>query len=342
MKKTAKKAYQSVSNPENMKIFIAMIVLFAASLPLLVVGPFFLTKLDTTIAQASATTPPIVNLGPPVVAAAQVKAPEALLTGQTPQPIFSAWASIAVDYDTGQILYQNNIHVRHAPASTTKLMTAVVAEDYYQTSQMLTVPHQANVGGSVMGLTPGEKLTYRSLLYGMLLDSGNDAAYTLAWDYPGGLDVFVSKMNLKAQELGLADTNFENPAGFDMPNHYSSAFDLAQIAKIAAQDPQIARVVATKDTAVTLFLSPQQATGEATPSGQVSKTLPLHNLNQLLNEPGVIGMKTGTTENAGENLVGMVDRNGHKVITVMLGSKNRFVETKQLIDWIYSNYSWAK
>jgi D-alanyl-D-alanine carboxypeptidase len=220
-------------------------------------------------------------------------------------------------------------------------MTALVAEDLYQTADLLPVPPKAMVGGSGMGLVAGEKLTYRGLLYGMLLDSGNDAAYSLAEDSPGGFGAFVAKMNQKVQNLGLADTHFENPAGFDHPNHYSSAFDLSQIAKQAALDPQIARVVATKDTSVTLWLTPQQATGEATPSARLPKTLALHNLNQLLDQPGVIGMKTGTTENAGENLVGLVDRSNHKIITVMLGSKNRFVETKQLIDWVYNNYSWS-
>lgn len=337
----AAKKFQIFFETENMKIFIAVIVLFAVSLPLLIIGPTLLGRIDGVVAQASASTPPMTNLSLPEVAAVEKTPSIAILAGNVPQPQFSAWATIAVDYDTGQILYQNNIHVRHAPASTTKLMTALVSEDLYQTSQLLTVPPTAAVGGSVMGLLPGEKLTYRGLLYGMLLDSGNDAAYTLAVDSPGGFSGFVNKMNQKAQDLGLADTHFENPAGFDHPNHYSSAFDLSQIAKQAAQDPQIARVVSTMDTSVTLWLSSPQATGEASPSAKVPKTVTLHNLNQLLNVPGVIGMKTGTTENAGENLVGLVDRNNHKIITVMLGSKNRFVETEQLINWIYNNYSWS-
>lgn len=339
--KTAAKKFQVFFETENMKIFIGVIVLFAVSMPLLILGPSLLGRVDGVIAQASDSPPPVANIGLPEVAAAEKKPSFAVLEGNVPQPQFSSWATIAVDYDTGQILYQNNIHVRHAPASTTKLMTALVAEDYYQTSQLLTVPAAAAVGGSVMGLLPGEKLTYRGLLYGMLLDSGNDAAYALAADSPPGFGGFVDQMNQKAQDLGLADTHFENPAGFDMPDHYSSAFDLSQIAKQAAQDPQIARIVSTKDTTVTLWLNSQQASSEATPSAQIPKTVALHNLNQLLDVPGVIGMKTGTTENAGENLVGLVDRNNHKIITVMLGSKNRFVETKTLIDWIYNNYSWS-
>lgn len=336
--KAAPKLTNTFTN-ENMKIFIAVIVLFVASLPFLVVGPLAINKLDGVIAQASASTAPTTGLNFPEVAGVEKKPSLAILSGQTPQPQFSAWATIAVDLESGQILYENNIHVRHAPASTTKLMTALVAEDYYSTAQILTVPQNAMVDGSVMGLLPGQKLTYRGLLYGMLLSSGNDAAYTLAIDSPGGFGDFVAKMNQRSQDLGLEDTHFVNPAGFDNPNHYSSAYDLSQIAKAVSRDPQLSRVVATKDTAVTLW-SPQQATAEASPSARVPKTITLHNLNQLLNVPGVIGMKTGTTENAGENLVGLVERDGHKIITVMLGSKNRFIESKQLIDWVYSNYAW--
>ncbi len=243
-------------------------------------------------------------------------------------PEFSSNAVLAEDLVTGQILFGKNIHSRMLPASTTKLMTALIAIDYYKQSDVLTVYPQALVGGSVMGLSAGEKISFRSLLYGMLLDSGNDAAFTLALNYPGGIKNFVDQMNIKASALGLADTHFQNPAGFDSPMQYSSAYDLARIATQAAQNPEIAKVVSTKETLVT--------------SIDDTKEHLLHNLNELLDQNGVVGMKTGTTPGAGENFVGLVDRENHEVLTVVLDSTNRFGETAQLMNWIYRNYTWVK
>src|SRR5690606_1392578 len=137
----------------------------------------------------------------------------------------------------------------------------------------------------------------------------------------------VSKMNEKVSELELVNTHFQNPAGFDNPNHYSSAFDLAHIARVAIDDPQISRIVSTKDTNVMSW-------------DKVHKH-ELSNLNKLLGQEGVIGIKTGTTDLAGESLVGLVERDGHKVITVVLNSPDRFSETRALIKWIYSNYKWV-
>lgn len=245
----------------------------------------------------------------------------------TPPPL-SAQAAIAIDLETGTILYQKNIHQRLSPASTTKIMTALVAMENYQIGDILEVPPQAQVSGSSMGLTAYEKLTFRSLLYGMMLNSGNDAAYTLALNYPGGLDSFVVRMNQKAKELDLSNTNFQNPAGYDGPAHYSSAYDLAQIAKAAIEDPQLSRIVATKQTQVLSF--------------DQTKSHFLKNLNILLSEQGVLGIKTGYTEKSGENFVGLVERDGHKVLTVVLSSTDRFSETKAMIDWIFKNFSWKK
>lgn len=247
--------------------------------------------------------------------------------GLTP-PEFTSNAVLAQDLVTGQILFGKNIHSRMLPASTTKLMTALIAVDYYKPSDVLTVYPQDLVGGSVMGLSSGEKISFRSLLYGMLLDSGNDAAFTLAMNYPGGVENFVNQMNIKTQALGLSDTHFQNPAGFDNPMQYSSAYDLAKIAGQAAQNPEISKVVSTKDTLVTSIDNTREHL--------------LHNLNILLDQNGVVGMKTGTTPGAGENFVGLVERNNHEVLTVVLDSTNRFGETAALMDWIYQNYNWVK
>ncbi len=243
-------------------------------------------------------------------------------------PKFNSLAVLAQDFDTGNILYQKDIHKRLFPASTTKIMTALEAVDYYKMGDLLEVKNESMVGGSSMGLTPGEKLSFRSLLYGMLLSSGNDAAYTIALNYPGGLDAFVLAMNQKTQSFGLTDTHFQNPAGFDDPNQYSSAYDLAKIAHQAVDNPSLARVISTKDTQVS--------------SADSSRDFVLHNLNKLLGEDGVLGIKTGTTEEAGQNFVGLVEQNSHVILTVVLGSTDRFGESKNLIDWVYQNFTWTE
>lgn len=244
-----------------------------------------------------------------------------------PVPQVSAKAVYILEMDLEKVLFEKNSEMRLSPASTTKIMTALVSEGQYKAADILVVPNEAMVGGSSMGLAVGENMTFRSLLYGMLLNSGNDAAFTIALNYPGGMKAFLNKMNLKVLELGLKNSHFENPAGFDSPNHFSSAADLAVIAKEAIKNPQLAKVVATKETSVISY--------------DKTHAHNLKNLNKLLSEEeGVIGIKTGYTEKAGENLVTLIDRNGHKVLIVMLNSTDRFGETKNLIDWVYSNFQW--
>lgn len=242
------------------------------------------------------------------------------------EPTFNAKSVLAEDLDSGQLLYQKNIHERLLPASTTKLMTALVGRAYFKPTDILTATKDSLVGGSTMGLSLNEQMTFQSLLYGMLINSGNDAAFTIAANYPGGISAFVAQMNLKAQSLGLTDTHFQNPAGFDDPTHYSSAYDLAKIAEQVTKDPLLSTIVDTKETTVDAINS--------------SKEHLLKNVDELLSVQGVIGIKTGYTEEAGENFIGLVDRNGHKVLTVVLDSTDRFGETSKLMDWVYQNYTW--
>lgn len=241
-------------------------------------------------------------------------------------PAVTSAAIIIKDLDSGILLYVKDPDKKVPIASTTKIMTAMVASDYFKANDVLETKDISLVSGSSMGLKSGEKMTFRSLLYGMLLNSGNDAAYTLADNYPGGRNSFIDAMNSKASTLGLLNTHFDNPAGFDSPNHYSSAFDLAKIAEIAITNSQLARVVSTKET--TVFSVNKESEHD------------LKNLNKLLSLQGVIGIKTGTTPLAKENLVGLIERDGHKILTVVLGSDDRFGETERLIDWAYANFSW--
>lgn len=240
-------------------------------------------------------------------------------------PAISASSALVKDLTSNLVLYSKDPNKKVPIASTTKIMTALVAVEYFKPNDSLEVKGSGNFG-SIMGLKVGEKFSFRSLLYGMLLNSGNDAAFTIAENYPGGTDEFVNQMNKKADDMGLINTHFDNPAGFDSSYHYSSASDLARISEIAHSNPQIARVVATKETTVASL-----------DKGIVHA---LKNLNQLLSIPGVVGIKTGTTPAAKENLVGLIERDGQKLLTVVLGSDDRFGESKALIDWSFSNFSW--
>ncbi|MBI2020370.1 D-alanyl-D-alanine carboxypeptidase [Candidatus Daviesbacteria bacterium] len=244
-------------------------------------------------------------------------------------PELSARAILIKDLSTDTILYEKYASIALPIASTTKIMTALVSSEYFKPNSPLTVKEGSNISGARVGLSFGENLSFRSLLYGMLLSSGNDAAYAIAENYPGGVLGFVSAMNKKADDLKLINTHFDNPAGFDSPNHFSSAADLAKITERALKDYQLARIFATKETSIV--------------SLDKKYNHEVLNLNKLLSSvKGVLGVKTGYTEGAKENLVTLIERDGHKVLIVLLGSDDRFGETTKLIDWTYVNFIWQQ
>lgn len=249
-----------------------------------------------------------------------------VLTQTTDFPIISAQGVYAIDLDSRTPLYQKNPEMSLLPASTTKIITALVSLDNYNPESIVEIKG-IKIDGQKMGLTKGEKIKIEDLLYGLLVYSANDAAEELAQNYPGGRDVFISLMNQKAKELHLKNSNFQNPTGLDGVAQLTSAKDLAMIAEVAMRNKNFAKIVGTKEISV-----------ESVDGKTVHK---LTNINQLLGEvPGVIGVKTGWTENARENLVTFVERDGHKVMIVVLGSQDRFGETKELINWIFANYKW--
>ncbi|MDP3733387.1 MAG: D-alanyl-D-alanine carboxypeptidase family protein [Candidatus Daviesbacteria bacterium] len=244
-------------------------------------------------------------------------------------PEISARAVFIKDLTTDTILYQKDANIPLPIASTTKIATALVAGEYFKPNSVLTVGDGAKIEGAKVGLVSGESLSFRSVLYGMLLNSGNDAAFTIAENYPGGVLGFVSAMNKKAMDLNLPNTHFQNPAGFDDKNHFSSASDLARISEEALKNYQLARIFSTKETDIV--------------SLDKKYTHKLINLNKLLSSlNGVLGIKTGTTKQAKENLVTLVERDNHRVLLVVLGSDDRFGETTRLIDWTYANFRWSE
>lgn len=247
-------------------------------------------------------------------------------TGVYPGPEVSAQGVVVYDVNSGVIMYGRNTEAPLFPASTTKIMTAVVALEHYGLDDVVTVQTVAN-SGQVMGLVPGEQITVENLLYGALIHSGNDAAWALAEHYPGGVEKFVEVMNEKAAELHLSHTHFTNPVGYDDPAHTMSPEDLTRLAAYALNNHTIAKIVAIPQITISDTLH--------------TRFHALTNVNALLGKiPGVAGIKTGWTEEAGENLVTLVERNGHRVITVVLKSQDRFGDTETLINWVFANYRW--
>jgi D-alanyl-D-alanine carboxypeptidase len=242
-------------------------------------------------------------------------------------PQLSAQGVIAIDLESGVPLYEKNPDAPLLPASTTKIITALVAMDVYSLDQIIKTGSEINVTGQKMGLFVGEEITVENLIYGLLVYSANDAAMTLAENHPGGYDAFIDAMNVKAEYLSMNNTHFENPVGLDGNYQRSTARDLVRASEVAMRNPIFAKMVGTKEILIT------------DASGKYSHDL--KNLNQLLGEvPGVVGVKTGWTESARENLVTYIIRDGHKVLIALLGSQDRFGETRELIDWIFSNYTW--
>jgi len=244
-------------------------------------------------------------------------------------PWLSARSVIVVDVDSKAVLFSKYPDWQLYPASTTKMMTALVAFENYHLDEIVTVGDLNNSYGQSMKLENGDQLTVENLLYGLLVQSGNDAALVLADHFPEGYQAFIEKMNQKAKELHLSQTFFKNPSGIESSGHVSTVHDLALLGAEVIKNQTLAEMVAAPAIVVT------DVTGE--------KDYQLTNINQLVGRiPGVKGIKTGWTENAGECLVTLVERNGHQVIIALLGSSDRFGETKIIIDWIFANHQWQE
>lgn len=236
-------------------------------------------------------------------------------------PAITARAAVLYEVDADQWLYTRRPHDRLPPASTTKIATALAALRTLDVEQGVTVGPEVEVEGMGIGLTPGTQVSVKTLLYGMLLNSGNDAAMALAVAAGGSVEDFVAQMNALAAQLGLKDTHFVNPHGLDAPEHYASAYDLAILAREALKDPHFAEIVATPAIDIDGW--------------HFAST------NQLLGAyPGVDGVKTGTTDAAGECLVASATGGGHRVIAVVLGSEDRFGDARALLDYYYAYYRW--
>jgi len=241
-------------------------------------------------------------------------------------PVLSAQGVYAYDLDSGVVLYEKNSDEVLFPASTTKIVTALVAMDIYNMEDVLNTG-TFKVEGSKMELVWNENISVKDLLYGLLVLSANDAAEVLAANHPEGRAGFIKQMNLKARELKASSTRFLNPSGLDEEGQKTTAKDLARISSQAMLNESFAEIVGTKSYVA------KSADGKL--------VHPLVNRNELLGEvPGVLGVKTGWTEGARENLVTSIERDGKRVMIALLGSQDRFGETEELIDWIFRSFEW--
>jgi len=234
----------------------------------------------------------------------------------------SASAAILMDGESGRVLYEHNSHQPRLIASITKLMTALVAlESRIGLDEIVAVPDEAvGVEGSSIYLQKGEELSFEALLYGMLLKSGNDAAVAIAILCSGSVEGFVAEMNRKALELGMKNSHFENPNGLNAEEHYSSAYDMALLAKACLDNQKLAEIVSTKNAVF----------------GQRS----FSNHNKLLwRYEGCVGLKTGYTEKAGRTLVSAAKKNGATLIAVTLNDPDDWNDHAELLDWGFARYA---
>ena len=231
-------------------------------------------------------------------------------------PGISAASAILIDGESGRVLYAQNAEEERPIASITKLMTALVAvESHPDLSEVVTIrPEWTGVEGSSMYLKAGEELTLEALLYGLLLASGNDAAVAIAGFCAGDVDTFVAWMNDKAAELGMEHTHFENPNGLNDEGHYSTAADMAALARVVMEHEALAKIVGTRSITV------------------AGRTLTNHN-KLLWRYEGCTGLKTGYTDRAGRTLVSCAERDGQRLIAVTLNDPNDWADHAALFDY---------
>lgn len=253
---------------------------------------------------------------------ATLKKPVAKPTVLTDRPSgVSAAAAVLMDVTTGDVLFGKQADTRRPPASTTKIMTAILGLELGRPDEVVTVSQKAaDVGEATLHLDPGEKITLYELITGALVRSGNDACVAIAEHIMSSEEQFVKLMNKKALVLGAQNTNFENTNGLPRKEHYSTAKDLALITRYGLQIPQFASITRQKETEIH-FLEPDVF-------------MDLRNTNKLLwNYPYANGVKTGTTTAAGKCLVASATKGERQLLVVVLNAPDRFGDAKKLLEW---------
>jgi serine-type D-Ala-D-Ala carboxypeptidase (penicillin-binding protein 5/6) len=247
--------------------------------------------------------------------------------GSEPPPHVTAPHVAVIDEASGALLDSVDPFAREAPASITKIVTTIVALEHQPdikhvyTTTVSSSALAACDGSSIMGLEPDDHVTLETLLFGMMLPSGNDAAEQVAYSLAGSRETYVAWMNEEVASLHLRDTHFVTPSGMDADEHYSSAYDMAMLARYAMQNPEFRTLAATKS--------------------MVDDDYYMKNLNPLLySYTGADGVKIGYTDIAGRTIVGSATRDGHRVYVSLMGSKNLAGDCAALFDWVWNNFQW--
>ncbi|MBI4097007.1 MAG: D-alanyl-D-alanine carboxypeptidase [Candidatus Levybacteria bacterium] len=306
-KKTSKKSSLSLQN----------ILLFLLPLILLSVLAFFY-QMDTSVKKELSETSLPSDVTDYTIAAYP-------LFKQSITPFISAQSALVMEDASKVVIFSKNPGLRFSTASTAKVMTALVGIEFFAPDDVLTFSRE-KVEGTVVGFKKGESMRFSDLLYALLLPSGNDAAYAIADNYPGGTSAFVEKMNEKARSLYLLNTNYVDPAGLDDEGNYTTAYDLANLSSRAIKNPILTNIFATKRKVI------------ANASG--TGTYELESLNKLLGINGVTGIKTGFTQGAGGVLATSKIDNGHVFIIVVMKSQDRFFDTQTLLSLVSNNITY--
>lgn len=248
-------------------------------------------------------------------------------TGSEPAPHVTAPHVAVVDEASGELIDAVDPFAREAPASITKIATTIVALErqpdikHVYTTTVSSSALAACDGSSIMGLEPDDHVTLETLLYGMMLPSGNDAAEQVAYSLAGSREKYVAWMNDEVALLHLHDTHFVTPSGMDADDHYSSAYDMAMLARYAMQNSEFRTLAAAKSF--------------------VGDEYYMHNLNPMLySYNGADGVKIGYTDIAGRTIVASATRDGHRVYVSLMGSKNLAGDCTALFDWVWKNFQW--
>lgn len=245
------------------------------------------------------------------------------------EPTTNSKSIIAIDRKTLSVLYEKNAYTKVPMASTTKIMTCIIALENSSLNDIITVSKRsASVHGSTLGLITNMQISMNDLLYGLMLRSGNDCAIAIAEKISGSVENFSILMNQKAKELGLENTHFVTPHGLDDQNHYTTPYDLAILTDYALKNEKFKTIVSTKTCTISFNGYPRT----------------ISNTNELLgNLEGVYGVKTGFTFEAGRCLVSACKRNNLDIIVVVLGADTKKIRTKDsanLINYILNNFKY--
>ncbi len=240
------------------------------------------------------------------------------------EPTVSAQSAVVLDAFTGETLFEKNADQKRTMASTTKIMTTLIAlEQNDPNREIVATKEMVTVEGSGMGLLAGDRITLQGLCYGMMLSSGNDAANTVALSLSDSFETFAQEMNQKAKQIGMRNTRFVTPSGLDADGHYSTAYDMAILMQHAMKNPDFCQIAKAVTAQVTYGNPPYKRT--------------LTNHHRLLKEyDGCLGGKTGFTKKSGRCLVTAAQRNGATLICVTLSAPDDWNDHKALLDYGFS------